>query len=105
MSTPDESEPFVLAGRVRAWDPINCWLWIGDTRLSLAPEILAEDFISGHGVIATGYRLRYPSGGPATWGSQRWGRRMTRHAFRSRPHPPRPTFGGGLGGLAKQDDD
>jgi hypothetical protein len=95
----------VLAGRVRAWDLINRWLWIGDTRLSLAPEILADDFISGHGVIATGYRLRYPSGGPATSGSQRCAeRRMTRRAFRSRPHPPRPTLGGPRR-LAKEYDD
>ena len=93
----------MLAGRVRAWDPSNRWLWIGDTRLSLAPEILADDLISGHGVIVTGYRLRYPLAALRR-GGHRGAERMTRHAFRSRPHPPRPTLGGPRR-LAKEYDD
>lgn len=63
----DESQPFVLAGKVRAWDPVDRSLWIGGTRLSLAPGLPDDDLIPGRSVIVTGYRLRGPSGRPATW--------------------------------------
>jgi hypothetical protein len=56
---PDGSTPFVLAGKVRAWEPIPRWLWIGDLRLSVAPETVMDNFRPGDSVTVSGH---YPRG-------------------------------------------
>jgi hypothetical protein len=61
---PDDAVSFARTGTVRAWDPVNRWLWLGDTRLSLLPTVSVDDFVPGQRVIANGYQVRDPAGGP-----------------------------------------
>jgi len=57
----DDSIPFVLAGQVEAWDPLARVLYVGDTRLEVAPGVPVNVVVQDR-VAVTGHRSKHPAG-------------------------------------------
>jgi hypothetical protein len=59
----DDSIPFALAGKVVTWDPTNRVLYVGSTRLEVAPGVGVEILVPTQRVTVTGHRPKH-DGGP-----------------------------------------
>jgi hypothetical protein len=58
----DDPIPFVLAGEVQSWDPITRVLYVGQTRLDVAPDVAVEALVPKQSVTVTCYRSKHGAG-------------------------------------------
>jgi hypothetical protein len=58
----DDPISFVLAGKVEFWDPDARVLYVGRTRLEVAPGVAVETLVPKQFVTGTGHRSKHNSG-------------------------------------------
>jgi len=58
----DDPIPFVLAGKVVTWDPANRVLYVGSTRLNVAPDVDTSLLTPSQPVTVNGNRPSHPNG-------------------------------------------
>jgi hypothetical protein len=58
----DDSILFVLVGEVESWDPIARVLYVGRTRLDVAPGVAVDALIPKQPVTVTGHRGKHDVG-------------------------------------------
>jgi hypothetical protein len=58
----DEPVPFVLVGEVKSWDSIARVLYVGDTRVEIAPGVAVEALVPQQAVTVSGHRPKHEVG-------------------------------------------
>jgi hypothetical protein len=58
----DDPIPFVLTGKVEFWDPTTRVLYVGRTRLEVAPGVAVETLVSEQFVSVSGHRSKHNNG-------------------------------------------